>query len=1074
MEPVTIISLVCNVFDLTERTIKCAKKVKDIYDSTTGFPKEYDRLSELTKELDVFLGNVRSSHGKLREIENEDTNIQDVASECQNFSSDIDALLERCRAKKPASIRSTFGAVIRTYRNKDDLQAIQDSLEERKQTLHLALTASARSQIIKVEKALNEEQVQNDDLKKQLNIVQQKLNTLNDVPDQLQQALNLCRQAQTARELNHVFRILGDRNGGMRSNPRYDEVHATYENTSEWIFHEPEKVFKVKPDLRLSFVDWLRTGRDIFHVLGKPGSGKSTLMKFIWNHEVTKEMLKQWAGRSQLLRMKYFFWRSGSHQNGLQDLRRSLLKSALEQAPELMEILLPRIHECKTALDEYLSDDEISKACELLMKDPRVLERRKIFILIDGLDEFDEENNAEDYDDLVQTIQGWTSQPDGKVKACVSSREYDVFRSIAHSLSFRLQDLTREDMRIFVAGRLKEHSRFSELEYACKQNSQDICRREGRSHECNLDCLIRHIVGSAHGVFLWVWLMICETRRHIGNSLYELWKLVDSKPPELMDFLKQMLDTIPYPHQRESYIILAIVHICETSRYSSPHLWFSLRTTDASYLWNKLLQERAGSDFQLSDPSEPVNWDIFTAEEVDVRFNGLLEVDVRFNGLLEHASSLTPSLVFTHRSIIEVLDECIATKLRPYNVTQKKLGKYICQILLIYTMPQIISRLYFGMEVISILDMLERMNMNVLEEPWCIQQLDHIEDTYWTAKTDWKNILSRAPDSFSLLEAVCTVGFSKLLPWVLGRLSGTPKRGHLASVAILSCLLFTYMGIGITEQPTILKVLLKHGYVGVDILDRGIGVQIPKYGCHTTMPWLHYIRMLVQGSALSREKGWLFCEPWLESGANPRVCHYEDFHLPVSLFVKIEGGWWCARGEYSVITENWKTEKVSLLPPGPKTTLRDLVERSEAPNKERLLELIDRNTAWIEADEAEEVRVMFEELPSTDVLDVPEYVPPRKTARDIWRAYILRLRHMVLEIEHRVTGRTVFTQLIYDRIGSSTKIGIAILASLVLAVSIAIVWGITSDSNHSRRGTVFFRTYGGVKQDVLAMGGNGQ
>ncbi|KAI2464455.1 hypothetical protein F4781DRAFT_72318 [Annulohypoxylon bovei var. microspora] len=674
MESVAAIALVCNVFDLTERAIKCAKKARDVYNSVAGLPKEHERLLAFTNELDAILEDVRRGHDVLKKAGIEDTHIQTVASECQGFSSDIETLLDRCRTKRPASMKSAFSVVIRTHRNKDDLKVLQDNLEKRQQTLHLALAASARIQISKVGKALDEEHVRNYSLKQQLNAVQQNLNILSDVPNKLQQALSLCRQAQTARDLHHVFQMLGDGNNSMRPNPRYDEVHAAHEETFEWIFHDPEKVFKVEPDLKLSFVDWLRDGKDIFHILGKPGSGKSTLMKFIWNHKDTEKNLMQWAGQSQLLRMKYFFWKSGSGQNRLQGLRRFLLKSALEHAPELFGLLLPGPDGRNTGLHTYLDDDKISRACDMLMGDPRILERHKIFILIDGLDEFEEEGNAQDYNDLVRTIQDWTSQSNEKVKICVSSREYEVFRSITRNQKFRLQNLTREDMQTFVTGRLKDHPRFSDLKYTCKQNTKNLCRRYGSLHICSINCLIRHIVKSAHGVFLWARLMVSEIRRkYLGYyRLDELWEHVRTAPKELNPYLEQMLDSMSPQYQREAYILLAIVYKFETLAIFKPVI---VPIYGASYLWDLLLREHVKPS---GHPGDCVNWNNFTEEEVDARFNGLLELKCHDEFPELH------SLLFTHRSIIGVLDKHLDTKLHKYGITETDLGKHTCQLMLGY------------------------------------------------------------------------------------------------------------------------------------------------------------------------------------------------------------------------------------------------------------------------------------------------------------------------------------------------------------------------------------------------------
>ncbi|OTA70652.1 hypothetical protein K449DRAFT_16656 [Hypoxylon sp. EC38] len=80
-------------------------------------------------------------------------------------------------------------------------------------------------------------------------------------------------------------------------------------------------------------------------------------------------------------------------------------------------------------------------------------------------------------------------------------------------------------------------------------------------------------------------------------------------------------------------------------------------------------------------------------------------------------------------------------------------------------------------------------------------------------------------------------------------------------------------------------------------------------------------------------------------------------------------------------------------------TFREFVADSDAHNKERLLELIDRNTAWIEEDEAARCMALFEELPSPDIVEVPEDVPLHRTCRVVWRA---KLRELVYDAARNI------------------------------------------------------------------------
>lgn len=47
---------------------------------------------------------------------------------------------------------------------------------------------------------------------------------------------------------------------------------------------------------RQRFVRWLSAESGIFHISGKLGSGKSTLMRFLYSHPRTQQELEKWAG----------------------------------------------------------------------------------------------------------------------------------------------------------------------------------------------------------------------------------------------------------------------------------------------------------------------------------------------------------------------------------------------------------------------------------------------------------------------------------------------------------------------------------------------------------------------------------------------------------------------------------------------------------------------------------------------------------------------------------------------------------------------------------------------------------
>ena len=119
-------------------------------------------------------------------------------------------------------------------------------------------------------------------------------------------------------------------------NDRYYGVSATHRNTFSWIYeHEvgdqgtnckKSDRYGAYDDERNSwvplstsneatllrnkacdlFTSWLRDGDGIFHISGKLGSGKSTLMKYLSDHTSTKQLLEEWAGKLNLVVAVYF------------------------------------------------------------------------------------------------------------------------------------------------------------------------------------------------------------------------------------------------------------------------------------------------------------------------------------------------------------------------------------------------------------------------------------------------------------------------------------------------------------------------------------------------------------------------------------------------------------------------------------------------------------------------------------------------------------------------------------------------------------------------------------------------
>ncbi|KAL6693020.1 hypothetical protein J3F84DRAFT_396503 [Trichoderma pleuroticola] len=262
---------------------------------------------------------------------------------------------------------------------------------------------------------------------------------------------------------------------------REEAISKTFGETYSWIFlDEPP----TKDDIPIwsSFPKWLQDdfGR-VYWITGKPGSGKSTMMKLISQEASVRDTLSQSLGSLRLLLVKYYAWLPGSAlQKSIEGLKKAIIYQALEQYPDLAPILAPRRWVFCQVLGSILGlpawytwEVEESFGALLSLCGKTI----KLVLFVDGLDEFDTPAS-----EVVKTIQHITATCNTALKICAASRPWTEFQDEFHqSPMLQMNLLTENDMNIFVGNNFKNNRGFVEQRQlnpeAASQLLADIVQR---------------------------------------------------------------------------------------------------------------------------------------------------------------------------------------------------------------------------------------------------------------------------------------------------------------------------------------------------------------------------------------------------------------------------------------------------------------------------------------------------------------------------------------------------------------------------------------------------------------------
>ena len=321
---------------------------------------------------------------------------------------------------------------------------------------------------------------------------------------------------------------------------RRDNVQPAYKATFHWLF-DPQIV---------SFSDWLGTGNEhaqpFYWIQGKPGSGKSTLMKFAMNDSRMLHLLGDEPDLPWTV-VSFFFHDIGRSpiQKSLRGLLQEIIYCILTKLPQLTTSTIALYREIVKAQNTKSPTWELKALTALMHKILGQRETRiRLMIMLDALDEHEGDNEQ-----LVQMLQDWTNRADGyyvELKICLASRSWpELSDQFGRYPNLAIHQHTENDIRIYTESRL----------IPSPGGAPQLLPEE------SLDFLIRQITIKAQGVFIWVRLVAEEVFRCIrdGTPFQTLQAKVAESPKELQELYEHTLRRIRTGYGDENYIMFQML-----------------------------------------------------------------------------------------------------------------------------------------------------------------------------------------------------------------------------------------------------------------------------------------------------------------------------------------------------------------------------------------------------------------------------------------------------------------------------------------------------------------------------------
>lgn len=559
MDPLTALSLAANVIAIVDISAKLVNTTLQV--ARAGAKAGHIEIEDHTRLVQSHLVRLKPGlNAESAGLSQDDQELVKLCDQSRDVSEQLIRMLQSCKSDGGTGKISleAFVCAVKSEWKDDAIKDLSARLESIETRVHQLLTCHYQTKIfVKMEslertfKSLGTSRaVELEDIQKAIKDLGSSGSLHGGVSSQL--IIRAAEKGGLAKDL--AFQA------GILEQLRFDEIdrrlqelerRPSHKRSYLWLEGSSNNADRVGRDPS-NFETWLASPEKMYWISGVPGSGKSTLMKYLYSSNRTKELLASWTRGGRLLVAAYFFWEVGktSMLRTQVGLLRTLLFQILRQCPELISEVYADLwtlsgeatSTSQDSLSAFAGSQVPLSVGHLLgkMKECcRYIADRgyRLFLVIDGLDEYGGRPA-----DIIELMSALNKLP--SVKICVSSRPDNAFMDAYGVMTTRLfmERFNKADIAGFVRDRFESHALFK----------QDEDRNTLGAH------LIHQVVNDSNGVFLWVRLVVDDLEEGLTdrNTIVQLQRRLDSLPTELESFYDHMLDRVDKRYREDAASML--------------------------------------------------------------------------------------------------------------------------------------------------------------------------------------------------------------------------------------------------------------------------------------------------------------------------------------------------------------------------------------------------------------------------------------------------------------------------------------------------------------------------------------